>query len=412
MSGRRLVALIALCVSVAAGAQDVVTPAMLTASLERAVAAGTPGMSAAIATRRGVVWTGVAGAQDVRSGKPIDGANIFGIGSITKVFVAVTVLQLIEEGRLSLDDTPARVLGKRVVDGIANADTATVAQLLGHRSGIASWEDDPAWIRKGRGAGLDPTHQWGKTEALAYNKGHPALFAPGSAFSYSNSGYTILGLMIEKVSGHTAEAEIRRRVLLPLCLNDTYFEGFEPGQDDRLPRRYHHATPKFRAVAGIAPSFVTIRPDLVDVGPTDLSVEWTAGAMVSSPRDLVMFGRALRDGKLLKPRSMAFMQAWAPAFPSMKAGHGLFEIRTDAGPAIGHTGGVLGFSASLWWLESGDAVVAVLANLGTVHAGKPLPDGPHSAPTVASRSDFGKRAVQYAAQTEVNEVKSVLQNVK
>jgi D-alanyl-D-alanine carboxypeptidase len=269
---------------------------------------------------------------------------------------------------------------------------------LGHTAGVPSWEDDPAWIRKGRGSGLDPTHHWGKTEALAYIRGHAALAAPGVAFSYSNSGYTLLGLMIEKSTGHTAVSEIRRRLLLPLGLRDTYFEGFEPGQPDRVPHRYHYATPQFRTVAGMAPSFVTIAPELIDVGTTDLSDEWTAGAMISSPRDLVTFAMALRDGKLLKPASLAFMEQWAPALPGMKVGHGLFEFDTDAGPSIGHTGGVLGFSASLWWSEKGDAVVAVMANGSSMHAGKTPPN----AATVALRSDFARLAARFAAQQETS----------
>lgn len=392
---RFLGALSMIATSTASVAQNIaVTPQMLTDSLQNAVAAGTPGLSAAIATRRGIIWQGVAGSADLKAGTPIGESNIFGIGSITKVFVAVTVLQLVEEHRLRLDDTPQSVLGADAVSGIANADTATVAHLLAHSAGVPSWEDNADWIRKGRGAKLNPTHRWGKTEALDYVRGQPAIAAPGATYSYSNSGYTLLGLMIEKVTGNGAVSEIRRRILTPLGLRDTYFEGFEAGHPSRVPHRYHYATQRFRERAGIAPGFISITPELIDTGPTNLSVEWTAGGMISSPRDLVRFALALRDGKLLKPESQAFMEEWKPAVTGLKVGHGLFEMNTVAGPTVGHTGGVLGFSAALWWSEQSDVVVAVMGNVGSTDSGK----APPNAASVGLGDDFVKLSTRFAAQ--------------
>lgn len=375
-----------------------ITPAQLDEALQKAVGDGSPGMSAAIADSRGVIWTGVAGWSDIAARRPMDEAGLFGIGSITKVFVAVTVLQLVEEGRLKLTDTPARILGRRAMQGIANAETATVADLLAHKAGVPSWEDDPLWIRKGRGETVDPAHIWGKAETLDYIRGHPATAPAGQKFAYSNTGYTLLGMMIEKVTGRSAESEVRRRVLAPLGLADTYLEGFEPGQPARVPHRYQYATPQFRADAGIAPSFKDIRPDLIDASATNLSVEWAAGGMVSSPRDLVTFARALRDGKLLKPESLAFMEQWTPGFTRMEVGHGLFRIHAGETNVIGHTGGVLGFTAVLWWSENGDTIVSVLSNGSGMHAGKTPP----KATTVGLNPDFVALAMRYARQQQVH----------
>lgn len=394
---RRILTLFALATLCVAAADDApVTPQQLEAALQQAVDRGSPGMSAAIADRNGVRWTGVAGWADIGARRPLDEASLFGIGSITKVFVGVTVLQLVEEKRLKLSDTPQKILGRRATRGIANADTATVEQLLGHKSGIASWEDDPRWIRIGRGAGLDPAHRWGKAEPLDYIRGMPATSPAGTAFAYSNSGYTLLGLMIEKVTGRTAEAEIRRRILTPLGLADTYMEGFEPGQAARVPHRYQYLTDKFREDAGMAPSFKLVRPDLIDAGAAELSVEWTAGGMVSSPRDLVLFARALRDGRLLKPASVALMTQWSAGFTNMEVGHGLFRIRAGETALIGHTGGVLGFTAILWWAESGDAIVAILSNGSGMHAGKTPP----RAPNVGRDPSFVAMAMRYARQLQ------------
>lgn len=371
-----------------------VEPGQLAAMLQESVEQGSPGLSAAIGNCRGVIWTGVAGLTDVDARRMVDEANLFGIGSITKVFMAVIVLQLVEEGRLRLDATPAEILGEGRVRGIANADTATVADLLGHRAGVPSWEDDRRWIARGRGRDLDPAHMWGKEEALDYIRGTPAVGPAGGHFAYSNSGYTLLGLMVEKVTQHTAEAEIRRRVLVPLGLDHTFMEGFEPGHDALVPRRYQFATGKFRSDAGIAPSFVEVRPGLIDTGRTNLSGEWVAGGLISSPRDLVQFARALRDARLLKPQSLAFMEQWGAGQGRSSYGHGIFRFRVGESSLIGHTGGVLGFSAVLWWSKDSDAIVAVLGNASGVHAGP----SPLKASSVGLSQEFVQLALRYAGQ--------------
>jgi D-alanyl-D-alanine carboxypeptidase len=97
---------------------------------------------------------------------------LFGVGSITKTFVAVVILQLAEEGRLDLNATAESLLGSAVA-GVPNVATATLGQLLNHTSGVPSWEDDPAWIRDGRGDRLDVGRIWDKTATLAYIRGTP-----------------------------------------------------------------------------------------------------------------------------------------------------------------------------------------------------------------------------------------------
>ena len=99
---------------------------------------------------------------------------LFGVGSITKTFVAVVILQLAEEGRLDLSATAESVLASGV-DGVPNAATATIAQLLNHTGGVPSWEDDPAWIRDGRVDRLDVDRMWDKTATLAYMLTHAPM---------------------------------------------------------------------------------------------------------------------------------------------------------------------------------------------------------------------------------------------
>ncbi|MFT4604147.1 MAG: D-alanyl-D-alanine carboxypeptidase [Rhodothermales bacterium] len=352
--------------------------------LEEAISDGVPGLSAAIATSRGVVWTGTAGLADVQAGKPITSDLLFGIGSITKTFVAVVILQLAEEGALSLDATAAHVLGDAVA-GIPNADRATIAQLLNHTGGVPSWEDDPLWIREGRGDALDPAHLWGKTETLPYIVGHQPLDEPGAAYSYANTNYTLLGMIIERATGNDPVAEIHRRILDPLELEDIRLEGFEPVPTDRLPHRYHWATEDFLRDAGVNAAFSEVRPGLIDATASNLSVEWTAGGMVATARDLAIYAVALRDGRLLKPESMDFMLTWFPAGNNTQIGHNLFRTEYPDGLAvIGHSGSVLGFTGSLYWVEGADVVVSVVSNVGTMHSGRV----PGSAGSVARSRAF------------------------
>ena len=361
--------------------------------LDEGVAMGIPGIQGAVATSEGVIWSGVAGMADLQTGTPVRADMLFGIGSITKTFVAVVILQLAEEGRLDLGATAASLLGS-AVDGIPNADEATIAQLLNHTGGVPSWEDDPAWIRDGRGATLDPGRIWGKTETLAYIKGHEPLAAPGVAFSYANTNFTLLGMIIEKVTGAEAVEEIHRRILEPLALADTHLEGFEPVPADQLPHRYHWATPTFREDAGVNAAFSAVRADLIDVSASNLSVEWTAGGMVASARDLARYVAALRDGRLLEPESMAFMLDWFPAGDGVRVGHNLFRYEYPDGLVlIGHSGSVLGFTASMYWVEGADVAVAVVTNVGTMHSGSV----PASASSVARARAFVEQAMRVAA---------------
>jgi len=401
------VAVIALVAFTSAGAEEV-TPQQLQAELDKAVAQGVPGVSAAIATRNGVIWTGAAGFADIKGKTPVTQDHLFGIGSITKVFVATVILQLAQEGRLDLNRTAADILGPDITQGIANADRATLAQLLNHTGGIPSWEDDPQWIRAGRGNKLKPAHIWGKTETLDYVRGpeHAALNEPGAKFNYANTNYTLLGLVIEKVTGHTAEAEIRRRVIEPLRLKSTFLEGFENFDGSRLTRRYHYLTPAFANTAGVARGFIRVRPDLFDASSSNLLVEWTAGGIVSTPSDLAMFALALRDARIVSPASHKFMMEWTPAWKGAEVGHGLFRMHDSARTIIGHDGGVLGYTASLFWAEAGDAVVAITSNVGVMHVGSVLP----SAGTIAHQSDFAKLALRFAEQQAAPPVSLAVEN--
>lgn len=367
--------------------------AKVNAILADSVAAGVPGLSAAISSSD-KQWTFTAGVSHIQPEQPVVTSNLFGIGSITKVFVAVVILQLVEEKKLHLDDTVGQHLGEDVYQGVDDVHDATIARLLSHEAGIDSWEDDSTWIQHGRGSKLDPSHIWTKTEPLDYIR-RPKITAPDPGrWYYSNTNYTLLGLVIEKVTNNTAEAEIRRRILQPLELQHTFLEGFELSSLGAVSGRYHFATSTFRDSAGVCPSFPNVRKGLIDCSPSNLSVEWTAGGMVCSASDLVKFALALREGRLLGPESFAIMTEWRPTTGPTEMGHGLFRMKSPESEDkwLGHNGGVLGFTSCLWWAEKGDCVVSVMSNVGVMHSG----DVPSSAGHVLAKTEFLELASQLA----------------
>ncbi|NQV72717.1 beta-lactamase family protein [bacterium] len=367
----------------------------LQAVLDEAITSGQPGVSAAIATKNGILWAGTAGFSNIQTGAPVEPDMLFGIGSITKTFVNVVILQLAEEGRLDLTDTAANILGD-AVDGIPNADTATIDQLLKHTSGVPSWEDDPLWIHEGRGNTLNPSEIWGKTQTLPYIKGHDPLFEAGERFSYANTNYTLLGMIIEKITGEDAVTEIHTRILDPLGLSNIYLEGFEDVPEEQLPHRYHWATTEFQESAGVNAAFSVVRDSLIDATGSNLSVEWTAGGMVASATDLAVYGEALKNGKLLSPESMAFMTDWFPIGTEGRrfVGHNVFKTTYQDGTVtIGHNGDVLGFNSTLYWIEGTEVVIAVVGNVGTMHSGAV----PIRASSIGNNPEFREAALKLAS---------------
>jgi D-alanyl-D-alanine carboxypeptidase len=286
-----------------------------------------------------------SGTAERSGGTPATADSQFRIASITKMFVAVVALQLVQEGRLGLDDRLAQH-----VPGFPGGDQITIRQLFNHTSGVPDYGRTTDF---GKGLLADRQRRWSTDEVLALVTGARPDFAPGTDFLYSNTGYVLLGRVIDAVSGSTWAAEVRRRILDPLHLRHTFVAGAEPVPGGVLPGYFDTDED------GDQENVETGRP-----WPSLETTEGAAGAIVSTAPDLVIFGGALFRGRLLAPAMLHKMVAGGPHHPrNSNYGLGVEITRPDYRTTVwGHGGFTPGFRSALWYVPQHDMVVAALAN--------------------------------------------------
>jgi D-alanyl-D-alanine carboxypeptidase len=272
---------------------------------------------------------------------PLRAHDRFRIGSITKTFVAVVVLQLVDEHRLGLKDTVERWLPGLVPSG----RRITVRQLLAHTSGLADYADDPDFIRR---TVAQPRRQWMPRELVGVALAEGPVARPGERFAYASTNYILLGMVVERATGTSLERQLRRRIFAPLRLDDTTF-----APDLRNSGRYAHGYAPSEH-DGIVGSLATAR----DRSTVTTSWAWAAGAIVSTASDLSRFLGAVLQGRLLPPRLLELMR---PA-PGSRYGLGLAAFHTPCGTAIGHTGALLGTVSAAWSSGDGRRRVVAMSN--------------------------------------------------
>ncbi len=312
-------------------------------ALGQVVASGVPGAYAAVVDE-GDTWRGSAGVGDLRTGRAPDARGRIRVASVTKTFVATVVLQLVDEGRLGLDDP----IAEHLPGLLPYVEPITVRQLLGHTSGVP--RDIPHWqtleeIDTKRWVAFTPTQL-----VRIATDGVPLLFPPGTGFSYSNVGYTVLGLLVEHVTGHSLGGELERRVIRPLHLRDTAFPTYQPFLVHPAARGYE------RLYGEKAP--------LTDVTTYVWSRLWASGNIISSPDDLNRFFRALLGGRLLSDDLLAQMKDVRPgAIGFFGYGLGLMNWPSpcDGPDWWGHGGDVPGYNT--WSLHTTDLTRQVSAGM-------------------------------------------------
>jgi D-alanyl-D-alanine carboxypeptidase len=314
---------------------------------ESLVAHGVPGAVVVVRDQAGVRGY-AAGYANVAAKQRMTPQAGFRIGSLTKTFVATVMLQLAGEGRLGLDDTVERWLPGLVPGGVQ----ITLRQLLNHSSGIYNYTDDQSFWASER---LQPRRVWAPEELVRTATAHPPLFAPGTSWSYSNTNYIVLGLVVESVTQRTVAQELEQRIFRPLGLTAT-----------SLPSTRTMTAPFAHGYVGRGNELIpgTSRARRFDVTSRfDPSWAWTAGAIVSNGVDLTRFYAALLSGELLSPAQLAEM---TKTFRDSGYGLGIGAVKSPCGVVWGHSGAVPGYLTVILTRDGGRHVGLVMVNWDSV----------------------------------------------
>ncbi|MGW1177380.1 serine hydrolase domain-containing protein [Kitasatospora sp. NPDC002543] len=283
-------------------------------------------------------WRHATGVAELGTDEPADPRGSFRIGSATKTFVATTLLQLVGEHRLDLDDRLECLLPGVV----PNSAAITVRQLLDHTSGVAEYAQDqafdfqrPQWLDGGR------FRHYGLQDLVDIANRYPPDFPPGQDWRYSNTNYVLIGMVVEKLTGRSWNEEVTRRIIRPLGLSGTRM----PGDSPVLPGPHAHG-------------YLKTATGPVDVTLLNPSMAGPAGAGVSTTADLTAFLDALLGGRLLRPAELAAMKRTTAHGEGRTYGLGLQRLDTPCGSFWGHAGGVPGYSTMMLGAPDGGRAFA------------------------------------------------------
>jgi D-alanyl-D-alanine carboxypeptidase len=294
-------------------------------------------------------WAGVSGQASVDPPAVVAVDTPFVAGSVTKTFIAATVMSLADDGALSIDDHLSKWL-----PAYPRADQITLRQLLSHTSGVYDFFEHPSYNRMVFG---NPTRVWTPQEVLDTFVLDPYC-DPGTCYHYSNTGFVLLGLVIEAQTGMSLGDELRERWFGPAGLSRTYFQDGDPLPADAA---YGHLLRLNDRLLEL--------DDGSDYRPTTsaATVAWACGSVESTATDLATWADGVYGGHLLSAESLAEMTDFA-ANPYSDESYGLgtrtrfFEGRR----MVGHTGSLRGYYAAMWHYPVENVTVVVELNLGRI----------------------------------------------
>ncbi|WP_405997375.1 serine hydrolase domain-containing protein [Streptomyces sp. NBC_00829] len=364
----------ALPVTTSAAADSCPADGGLQADVDAVAATGPVGVLARVTTPHGT-HTARAGTAVLGTALPVPWQSQMRIGSTTKAFTATVALQLVGEGLLSLDDTVERWLPGLITGNGNDGRAITIRHLLQHTSGLYDYPADAAGVPQLRTAEAFRTNRfrtYSAAELIAIALRHPPDFPPGTAFNYSTTGYQVISLIIEKVTGESWEQHVTRRIIRPHGLRGTTAPGTDPLIHGPHPSGYRPFPDE---------------PRLVDVTVCNQTLGGAGGALVGTLADVNSFFAALQRGDLLRPAEQAEMHRTVPtagdvaeAWPGSRYGLGLMWTPSPDGGYWGHHGDTFGFHTraattpdgrrgfTLVWTGPGDEATDAAANTLATHA--------------------------------------------
>jgi D-alanyl-D-alanine carboxypeptidase len=311
---------------------------------EAALSQGAPGALTRV-DDHGTSYRVVSGKADTASQTRMDTGRRFRVGSVTKTFTSVVLLQLVAEGRIELNAPANDYLPKPLPD-----DTITVRHLLSHRSGLYDFSND-MFYRTVPGFEAVRNRVFSYQELIDLSTAHPVTNPPGAAYSYSNTNFVVLGQLIEHVTGVPVATHYQKRIFIPLNLRNTSY--VHPWTT--ISGSYAHGY---------------LRPDdaaLPLVDSTEQTVSWaqSAGAVISDAEDLNRYMSALVQGRLVRGDLLEEMMRMVPvnADGSQFYGLGLRARKLSCGLTVyGHTGTVQGYYTYAFTTPDGERSMTSMAN--------------------------------------------------
>jgi len=299
---------------------------------------------------------------------PVDPAEHVRIGSNTKTMTGTVILQLVQEGKIKLDDPVSKFRSD-----VPNGDNITIEQLLDMRSGLFNYTET---AELNQTLDDDPQKQWKREELLALGFANPPYFPPGQGYHYSNTNIVLLGLIAESLDGKPLPQIFQSRLFGPLGLTGT---SFPDTADDTIPAPYSHGyvsgtnmdtltDPALPEPMQAAAEDGSLQPnDVTNVNP---SWAWAAGAGISTANDLVTWVQALVGGKVLgadlQAQRLASVQPTSPDSGSAEYGWGIAKM----GPMFGHTGELPGYNSFMGHDPVNKVTLVVWANLAPAANGQ------------------------------------------
>lgn len=303
-----------------------------------------PGISVTLYLPGERVWSGAAGLSHIYNMTPMDTSHLFEMASITKMYTASVIFQLMEEGLLELDDT----VGKYLPTMTYVPSGTTIRNMLKHRSGLYNYTAnsliDDEWFN-------DPDSIWPHLQMINTYVNAPPYFQQGTSYSYSNTNFFLLGMIIEAITGNTFADELKNRILIPNGLSEIYFPP-----EDSIPAT---ATPGWT-------SFTTTGVYDTDASAIlnncSRSMAYTAGAVVAKPADACRFTKLLWTGHIISDSSLNIMKQCTNLSSGYLNGYGYGAMRyTFNGKTYyGHSGDISGFT-ELTFYGTTDSVGLILS---------------------------------------------------
>ncbi|MER6250041.1 serine hydrolase domain-containing protein [Streptomyces sp. NPDC001584] len=282
------------------------------------------------------------GIADKATGAPMTPNLNMRIGSVTKTFTVTALLELVDQGKVGLDDPIGTY-----IDGVPNGDRITLRELAGMRSGLFNYSADEDFYKA---LISNPDRPFTPQELLAYSFKHPVLFEPNAKFYYCNTNLILLGLVVEKVSGVPLDRFIDREVVESAGLKHTVFPT-----GPEFPSPHAHGYTNQTASGKVE--------DATDWNP---SWGWAAGAMISDLPDMRSWAKALATGTLLTPATQAQRLDVVDALPGTGYGLGIFNVQGW----IGHNGSLPGYGSLVLYLPESKATLVVLVNTDIGYQGQ------------------------------------------